>query len=46
MLQPLGRWDGSVKKSNVSENVELGFIGHAHDQNERLRGGKDTWQEG
>ena len=47
MLQ-LGRWEGMEgrQESHVSEGVELGFIGHAHDQNERLREGKDTWQEG
>ena len=34
------------QESHVSEGVELGFTGHAYDQNERLREGKDTWQEG
>ena len=47
MLQPLGRWEGRRRQeSHVSEGVELGFIGHTSDQNERLRVGKDTWQEG
>ena len=38
--------DTRRQESSVSEGVELGFIGHAYDQNERLREGKDTWQEG
>ena len=47
MLQPLGGWEERRRQeSHVSEGVELGFIGHAYDQNERLREGKDTWQEG
>ena len=37
--------DTRRQESHVSEGVELGFIGHAYDQNERLREGKDKWQE-
>ena len=36
---------GGRQESHVSEGVELGFIGHAYDQNEHLREEKDTWQE-
>ena len=49
MLQPSGSLGGGREKgrqkSLVSEGVEFGFIGHAHDQNERQREGKDTCQE-
>ena len=34
------------QESHASEGVGLGFIGHAYDQNERLREGKKKWQEG
>ena len=37
---------GRRQESHVSQGVKLGFIGHAYDQNERLREGKDKWQEG
>ena len=33
------------QESHVSEGVDVGFIGHAYDQNELLREGEDTWQE-
>ena len=47
LLQPLGRWEERRRQeSHVSEGVEPGFIGHAYDQNERPREGKDKWQEG
>ena len=41
MLQLFGRWEGEERQEfHVSEGVEPGFIGHAYDQNERLREGK------
>ena len=41
MLQPLGRWEGwgERQESHVSGGVELGFMGHAYNQNEHLREG-------
>ena len=38
-----GSWG---QESHVSEGVKFGFVGHAYNQIERLRGGRDTWQEG
>ena len=37
--------DTRRQTSHVSGGAKLGFIGHAYQQNECLRGGRDKWQE-